>query len=62
MALTKLMFTGQGGFVVTQKNEVYRQLCLIRSHGVESAFDATPYLRMGFNFKFSDLHASLGLA
>jgi len=61
MATSKLIWTGQGGLVVTQNNELSRHLRLIRSHGVESALDATPYLRMGFNFKFSEFHALIGL-
>lgn len=61
MAISKLVSTGQGGFVATRKKETYEQLRLIRTHGVENVTAASSFLRMGFNFRYTDLHASLGL-
>ena len=61
MAISKLVSTGQGGFVATRKKELYEQMRLIRTHGVENVTAASPFLRMGFNIRYTDLHASLGL-
>jgi len=61
MAISKLVSTGQGGFVATRDKELYEQMKLIRTHGVENVNAASPFQRMGFNFRYTDLHASLGL-
>jgi dTDP-4-amino-4,6-dideoxygalactose transaminase len=60
LGVTKLISTGQGGLVVTKSQELYERLILIRNHGVLDTMDAA-YTRMGFNFKFNDLLASIGL-
>ena len=61
MALSKLVSTGQGGFAVTKNKELYEQMKLIRTHGVANVNAATPFARMGFNFRYTDIHASIGL-
>ena len=60
LGLTKLVSTGQGGFVVTKNRDVYERLKCIRSHGVTDEFTES-YDQFGFNFKFTDLLASFGL-
>ena len=60
MAVTKLISTGQGGFVVTDSRDTYDQLRLVGNHGVVDNFTDT-WNQMGFNFKFTDLLASFGL-
>ena len=44
-----------------KKKELYKLMQLIRTHGVKDVTSASPFLRMGFNFRYTDLHASLGL-
>ena len=61
MAVSKLVSTGQGGFVVTRNKELYEQMKLMRTHGVANVNAATPFTRMGFNFRYTDIHASIGL-
>jgi perosamine synthetase len=61
LSVTKLISTGQGGLVVTKKRELYEQLKLIRNHGVTDIF-TDAWSQMGFNFKYTDLLASFGLA
>jgi len=61
LSVAKLLPTGQGGFVVTRKREVYEQLKRIRTHGVDDVINCT-FHQMGFNFRFTDLQASVGLA
>lgn len=60
LGVTKLVSTGQGGFVVTKNRDVYDRLKLIRNHGVTDEFTES-YDQFGFNFKFTDLLASFGL-
>jgi dTDP-4-amino-4,6-dideoxygalactose transaminase len=61
MAVSKLVSSGQGGFAVTKDKELYEQMRLIRTHGVANVNAATPFVRMGFNFRYTDIHASIGL-
>lgn len=64
----KIITTGEGGAVVTDSEEIYEKLKLIRSHGrLESGdyfstvglFD---YIDLGFNWRMSNLTATLGLS
>ena len=61
LSVAKLIPTGQGGFVVTQRKDVYDKLRLIRTQGVDNVNAGTPFLSMGFNFRYTDLQASIGL-
>ncbi len=60
LSIAKLLPTGQGGFVATKNREIYERLKRIRTHGVDDVITCTFY-EMGFNFRFTDIHASLGL-
>lgn len=59
-SVAKLIPTGQGGCVVTHNKDLYQELIKIRTHGVESLLDCV-YNRFGFNFRFTDLQAALGI-
>lgn len=61
LGMTKLLSTGQGGVVVTHSEKLYEDLKLLRNHGVTDTFSAT-YGQAGFNFKFTDMQAAIGLA
>lgn len=61
LGVTKLISTGQGGFVATTSRDTYEKLKLVRNHGVIDNFTDT-WNQLGFNFKFTDLLASFGLA
>jgi dTDP-4-amino-4,6-dideoxygalactose transaminase len=61
LSIAKLIPTGQGGFVVTRSKDVYDKMRLIRTHGVDNVNTGTPFLTMGFNFRYTDLQASIGL-
>ena len=60
LGVTKLLSTGQGGFVVTRRQDVYERLRLIRNHGVDDVLTGS-FQQGGFNFKFTDLLAAIGL-
>ena len=61
LGTSKLISTGQGGFLVTKDKDIYEKLKLIRNHGTNSVIEPN-YTRVGCNFKFTDIQASMGLA
>ncbi len=60
-SIAKLIPTGQGGFIGTKDKSIYKNLKLMRTHGVDDVNAGTPYTMMGFNFRYTDLQASIGL-
>jgi len=60
MGMISMLSVGYGGFVVTGDKKTYKKLCLIRDHGVVR--QPEKYECLGFNFKISDILASIGLA
>ena len=60
-APNKIITTGQGGLIVTNNYKLYKEIKSFQDQG-------RPYLNkkihssIGFNFKFTDLQASLGLS
>jgi dTDP-4-amino-4,6-dideoxygalactose transaminase len=60
LSVAKIISTGQGGFVVTRNAETYERLRLMRTHGVSDVVNAS-YTQMGFNFRFTDILASIGV-
>lgn len=61
LGMVSLVSTGYGGMVVTNNEELYEKLVLIRNQGV-SAQGEERYLTLSFNFKFSDVLAAIGIA
>ena len=61
LSVAKLISTGQGGFIVTRNKQIYEKLKLIRTHGVGDVINVC-YTEMGFNFRFNDILASMGMA
>ncbi|MBV8245669.1 MAG: DegT/DnrJ/EryC1/StrS family aminotransferase [Candidatus Eremiobacteraeota bacterium] len=61
LGATKIVTTGQGGFVATSDPALHQRLVLFRNHGVSSTFIAR-YEHFGFNLKYNDVLASIGLA
>lgn len=61
MAISKLVSTGEGGFVAVRDAELCERLRKIRNHGAlvvrKQAFD-----EVGFNFRMTDMTAAMGLA
>lgn len=56
---TKNMTTGEGGMITTQDAELDRELRLLRSQGDKSRYE---HVRIGFNYRLTDLAAAIGLA
>ena len=64
----KIITTGEGGAIVTDSDEIYEKLKLIRSHGrlesgdYFSSADLFDYIDVGFNWRMSNLTATLGIS
>ena len=68
----KIMTTGEGGLVLTNRKDLYEQLIRLRSHGttrdeslMETASDGPRYyqqIELGYNYRITDIQAALGLS
>jgi perosamine synthetase len=64
----KVITTGEGGALVTDSRDLYEKAKLVRSHGrLETAdyfstSESMDYITLGYNFRLSNILASLGLA
>jgi perosamine synthetase len=61
LAPSKIMSTGQGGLVLTSSSELYEKVVRLKDHGRLSRSEEI-HKEPGFNFKFTDLQASVGLS
>lgn len=60
LSVAKIISTGQGGFVVTREENIYKRLISVRTHGVGDVINVQ-YSQKGFNFRFNDILASMGV-
>ena len=64
----KVITTGEGGALITDSRDLYEKLKLVRSHGrletadYFSSSECMDYITLGYNFRLSNISASLGLA
>lgn len=61
LGLTKLVTTGEGGFVATRDAELYDRMLRLRNHGV-LAIANNSFQDFGVNFRLTDMQAAVGLA
>ena len=59
-SVAKIISTGQGGFVTTKNESIYRKLIAMRTQGVGDVINAV-WDRPGFNFRFTDILAAVGI-
>ena len=57
---TKVFVTGEGGMITTDDEEIHRKALILREHGKESP-NENIHTEMGYNWRFSEMHAVLGL-
>ncbi len=64
LSVAKIIATGQGGFCATRDESLYRELKALRTHDVEDAMvpQVLQWKRFGYNFRFTDIQAAIGLA
>lgn len=62
LGITKFITAIRGGVLMTRNKSLYNKLKMIRNHGMgeKAAFHSQSSV-LGFNFKFNDIFASLGL-
>jgi len=68
----KIITTGEGGMVLTNREDLYEKLQLLRSHGItrddrsmQGVSDGPWYYQqidLGYNYRMTDIQASLGLS
>ena len=61
LSVAKTISTGQGGFAVTSNKRLASKMRAIRTHGVENVKDPKEWVMPGFNFRFTDVLASIGI-
>lgn len=61
LAVSKVISSGQGGFIASNHDDFAGQLRLMRTHGVENVVEPANWSRPGFNFRFTDVLASIAL-
>ena len=64
LSVAKIISTGQGGFCATRDEGLYKELLALRTHDVADAMvpQVLEWKRFGYNFRFTDIQASIGLA
>ncbi len=62
LAVTKLITTAQGGLLVTRNKKVFEKLKKIRNYGMPNYTSFSGHNVLGFNFKFNDILAAVGLS
>jgi perosamine synthetase len=58
----KVITTGEGGMVVTDRTDLAERLQLLRSHGGLRGSGRFVFEEAGFNYRLSDIHAAVGIA
>ena len=56
---TKVMTSGEGGMLVTNDEKVYNEATIYRDQG-KASFTSNIHVRMGYNWRLSELHAIVG--
>jgi dTDP-4-amino-4,6-dideoxygalactose transaminase len=56
---TKNMTTAEGGMVITDSEETYKELKLLREHGDAGTYD---HHVLGYNFRMTNIEAAIGIA
>ena len=64
LSVAKIISTGQGGFCATKDEGLYKEMLALRTHDVADAMvpQVLEWKRFGYNFRFTDIQAAIGLA
>ena len=57
---TKVIVTAEGGMITTNNEDIYRKSISLRDHG-RTPDDPNNHVEIGYNWRFSELHAVLGI-
>lgn len=58
---TKVMTSGEGGMIVTDDERIHREALQYRDQGKEG-FTTNFHVRLGYNWRLSELHAAVGIS
>lgn len=61
-SITKVFTTGLGGFISTNNSKLAKIILSMRRHGFSDIQNIKNWDKYGGNFKFSDIHAAIGIA
>ena len=61
LSVAKIISSGQGGFVVTNDKKIANKIRAMRTHGLENVKDPNKWIMPGFNFRYTDLLASIAI-
>jgi len=61
LSVAKVISSGQGGFITSNDDEFATRLRRMRTHGVENVVEPKNWVLPGFNFRFTDVLASIGI-
>lgn len=61
LSVAKVISSGQGGFIATSHDDFASKLRAMRTHGIENVKEPGDWGGLGFNFRFTDVLASIGL-
>ena len=64
LTASKAITTGQGGIIVTNKKKLYQKIKLLKNQGILGRSDGgdVKHITVGYNFKYTNLQAAMGLA
>ena len=62
MSITKTISSGQGGFVVTNKKNIFERLVKLKNNGLVNINEIYNWGNIGLNLKFSDILASIAIS
>ncbi|OGN98249.1 MAG: hypothetical protein A2Y89_00020 [Chloroflexi bacterium RBG_13_51_18] len=57
---TKVLVTAEGGMITTNDKDIYEKAISLRDHG-RAADNPNKHVEIGYNWRFSELHAVLGI-
>ena len=57
---TKVLTTAEGGMITTDDDNIYQRAIALRDHG-RAIYDPNVHTELGYNWRFSELHAILGI-
>tara|TARA_B100000795_G_C22752306_1_gene419967 strand:- start:233 stop:1312 length:1080 start_codon:yes stop_codon:yes gene_type:complete len=61
LSVAKTISSGQGGFIVTNNKKLADKIRAMRTHGLENVKDPSNWIMPGFNFRYTDLLASIAI-
>jgi perosamine synthetase len=58
----KIITTGEGGMIVTDRDDLAERIAVLRTHGAVRGEFFMEFIDAGFNYRLSDVHSAIGIA